>query len=511
MRKTLRLLLGDQLNAQHAWFETPEKNVLYLMMEIRQETDYVRHHIQKVLAFFLAMRTFAEERQAEGHQFVYLRIDDSENRQQLTENIRWAIEQYGIECFEYQLPDEYRLDEQLKTFTQGLSILSRPVDSQHFLVRREYVGEFFRKKKTYLLESFYRQMRREFDILMQGTEPEGGKWNYDTQNRKKFDGKVSIPPPLYFQRDVSELAQTLQKVGVRTIGNLKPEQFNWAVTRAEGLKLLDYFTQKLLPYFGTYQDAMEPDEPYLFHSRLSFLMNVKLLSPLEVVEHSVKAWQARKDEISLAQIEGFVRQIIGWREYMRGIYWAEMPDYATKNYFGHTRKLPDFFWSGETKMRCVREAVKGSLDHAYAHHIQRLMVTGNFALLAGIAPDEVDAWYLGIYADAIEWVEITNTRGMSQFADGGIVGTKPYVSSANYMQKMSRYCKGCHYSHKLRHGERACPFNSLYWHFFERHRELLEKNPRIGMAYRNLDRMEQSTREKLLQQAEDYLSRIEEL
>lgn len=511
MPHTLRLILGDQLNAQHDWFETTDDEVLYLMMEMRQETDYVRHHIQKVVAFFLAMRHFAEARQQEGHRLRYLRLNDPENTQSLTENIRQVIREEGIERFEYQLPDEYRLDQQLQEFTSTLDIPTEAIDSQHFLVGRDYVDSFFAGKKTYLLESFYRQMRKDFDLLMESGQPVGEKWNYDAQNRKKFDRKVSIPEALYFRRDVSDLVKMLEEEGVETIGNVQPEQFGWAITREEGLELLEYFCEHLLIHFGTYQDAMEPDKPYLFHSRLSFLMNAKLLSPLEVVRRSIREWEQRREEITLAQIEGFVRQIIGWREYMRGIYWAKMPEYAEMNYFNHERPLPDFFWTGDTKMKCVQDAVQNSLNNAYAHHIQRLMVTGNFALLAGVHPDEVDRWYLGIYADAVEWVEITNTRGMSQFADGGIVGTKPYVSSANYMHKMSRYCTNCHYDRKKKHGDKACPFNSLYWHFYERHREELGNNPRIGMMYRTLDKMNDENRQAILKQAEAYLENIESL
>jgi len=261
--------------------------------------------------------------------------------------------------------------------------------------------------------------------------------------------------------------------------------------------------------FGSYQDALSPEHDWLFHSRLSFVLNVKLISPIEVITRAIQEWESRKSEISFPQIEGFVRQILGWREYVRGIYWAKMPEYEKLNFFNHKRELPSFYWTGETKMRCVGHAVKQSLELAYAHHIQRLMVTGNFALLAGIDPDEVDRWYLGIYIDALQWVEITNTRGMSQFADGGVLATKPYVSSANYIDKMSSYCSGCFYDKKKRTGDGACPFNSLYWDFFARNEKVLRKNPRIGITYKNLDRM--SDLKEVREQAQKYLERIEEL
>jgi deoxyribodipyrimidine photolyase-related protein len=277
------------------------------------------------------------------------------------------------------------------------------------------------------------------------------------------------------------------------------------------LELLSFFIENCLPYFGTFQDAMTTDAWSVYHSRISFAMNVKLLSPKEVVDAVIQSYRSNEHSIALNQVEGFVRQIIGWREYMRGIYWMHMPDYAGLNFFNHENKLPDWYWTGETKMKCLSHSIKQSLQFAYAHHIQRLMVTGNFALLAGIHPDEVDSWYLGIYIDALEWVEITNTRGMSQFADGGIVGTKPYVSSANYIDKMSSYCGKCYYNSKQKVGERACPFNSLYWHFYARNEQLLRKNPRIGMAYVTWDKMQPQVKEELLHQAERYLSKINEL
>ncbi|MGF1533960.1 MAG: cryptochrome/photolyase family protein [Bernardetiaceae bacterium] len=507
----LRLILGDQLNAQHSWFQATDDQVLYVMMEMRQETDYVRHHIQKVIAFFGAMRAFAQERQAEGHRLIYLKINDPNNTQSLTENLRRLMKAYPISHFAYQNPDEYRLDKQLRDFTDGLAIPVTVADTEHFLVDRFFVRRFFAGKKMYLLESFYRQVRKDFELLMENEQPIGGQWNYDAQNRKKYDGKQAIPEPLVFVRDVRALLSEIEAAQVETIGKVDPKNFTWALTRQEALQLLDYFNAHLLPHFGTYQDAMVSDEPYLFHSRLSFAINAKILSPLEVVQSSIAAWRTRPEAISLAQIEGFVRQIIGWREYMRGIYWDQMPGYAEMNFFGHQHPLPSFYWTGKTKMHCLGQAIGQSLDHAYAHHIQRLMITGNFALLAGIAPDQVDQWYLGIYADAIEWVEITNTRGMSQFADGGIVGTKPYVSSANYIQKMSNYCKNCDYDPKKRHGDKACPFNSLYWDFHARNRESLEKNPRIGMVYRTWDKMNNEERGKTLAQADAYLERLDEL
>lgn len=511
MPKTLRLILGDQLNYQHTWFKNPDEQVTYLMMEIKPEATYVRHHIQKLIGFFLAMRAFADYMHTQGHSIRYFKIDDPDNQQSFDKNIQTLITQEGFEKFEYLLPDEYRLDQQLQKLSQSLGLPSEALDSEHFLSQRTDLAHFFAKKKSYLLESFYRQMRKDHNILMDGGQPLTGKWNYDQENRKKYDRSVPIPEALYFRRDVSELYQTIQKLAIPSIGRLDPENFIWPITRKESLQLLDYFVAYCLPYFGTYQDAMEPNEPYLFHSRLSFALNTKILSPLEVVKQAIAHWEKHQDQISIAQIEGFVRQIIGWREYMRGIYWAKMPAYATLNHFNHQNPLPDFFWTGKTKMACLAAAIGQSLDYAYAHHIQRLMVTGNFALLAGVHPDQVDEWYLGIYMDAIEWVEITNTRGMSQFADGGIVGTKPYISSANYIDKMSHYCKGCYYSKSKKYGDKACPFNSLYWNFYDQHKEKLAKNPRISLMINRLEKMKDGERQNLLEQAQTYLEKVNDL
>ena len=507
----LRLILGDQLNHNHTWFQEKNNDTIYLMMEMRQETDYVKHHIQKVIGFFTAMRFFAQSLENQGHNVIYLRLDDEQNEQSLTQNLELIIKQNQITHFEYQLPDEYRLDEQLKAFSNIIHISTKIYDTEHFLSYRTELGDFFKGKKTFLMESFYRMMRKKYGILMDGTEPLTGQWNYDTDNRKKLPKEHRPVEPLTFNRDVFDIYELIQKQEIKTIGSINPKAFFWPVTRQESLQLLDFFVKKCLPNFGTYEDAMTMQYWSIYHSRLSFSLNIKLLSPLEVVERAVEQWQQNQDKISIAQIEGFVRQIIGWREYMRGIYWSQMPDFQKLNFFEHQTKLPDFFWTGRTKMNCMTHAIGQSLNLAYAHHIQRLMIIGNFCLLVGINPDEIDEWYLGVYIDAIEWVEITNTRGMSQYADGGIVGSKPYVASANYIDKMSDYCGSCYYDKKKKVGAKSCPFNSLYWHFYERNRAKLERNPRIGMAFTMLNKMPEQQRSEILGQAEIYLNSIEEL
>ncbi|MFK7982853.1 MAG: cryptochrome/photolyase family protein [Saprospiraceae bacterium] len=511
MPKTLRLILGDQLNYTHSWFSKVDKDVHYVLMEMRQETDYVKHHIQKIIGFFSAMRAFSSHLEAAGHQVIYYQLDDAKNKQSLTENLQQLIEELTIEKFAYQLPDEYRLDEQLKTFCQQLSIETTVADTEHFLTQRHELADFFKGKKTYLMESFYRSMRKKYDLMMDGKQPLTGKWNYDKENRKKLPKDHVPTQPFLFERDVTDIYEMIQATDIQTIGKVNPKAFLWPINRTEALELLTFFNENCLHLFGTYQDAMTPNYWSLYHSRLSFSLNTKILSPLEVVLSAISYWQAHPDKISIAQIEGFIRQIIGWREYMRGIYWENMPTYRTLNFFENKRPLPSFFWDGQTKMNCLKCSIGQSLEYAYAHHIQRLMVTGSFTLLAGIHPDAVDEWYLGIYIDALEWVEITNTRGMSQFADGGIVGTKPYAGSANYIDKMSHYCSTCFYKKKEKTGAKACPFNSLYWHFYDRNRAKLEKNPRIGMAYRIWDKMDAAKKEAILLQAETYLENINSL
>lgn len=509
--KTLRLILGDQLNVRHSWYRENNPDVVYVMMEMRQEAEYVLHHVQKLIGFFGAMRNFAEALRAGGHNVIYYHFGDPENSGDLVKNLSQLIAAYKFQRFEYQLPDEYRLDEQLKEYCASLDIEFKAYDTEHFLTTRTTLADLFAGKKQFLMETFYRNMRKQYGILMSGNEPMGGKWNFDHDNREKYNAEVPIPRTYPLNNDVTEILEEIKANNIPHFGTVDPERFLWPLSRKQALLVLDDFIQHRLPWFGTYQDALDDTDAFMFHSRLSFALNTKMIHPLEVVQACVNAWNFDPERISLNQLEGFVRQIIGWREYMRGIYWLKMPDYATLNFFDNQRSLPEWFWTGNTKMRCMQKAIGQSLEHAYAHHIQRLMVTGNFALLAGIHPDEVDRWYLGIYIDALDWVEITNTRGMSQFADGGIVGSKPYCSSAAYINKMGNYCNGCYYNHKEKLSENACPFNTLYWHFHVCNREKLERNPRIGMMYRTWDKMQPDQQEAVLEKAEALLEQLNQL
>ncbi len=506
----VRLLLGDQLNLKHSWFREINPEVVYVLFEMRQETDYVSHHIQKVVAFFAAMRAFATHLEQLGHRVIYYKINDPHNTQKIEINLIQVFDQVKATSFDYLQPDEYRLDQQLQAFCEDMPLPHTCEDTEHFMTSRTQLKNFFSGKKQYVMEFFYREMRRHFGLLMQGDQPQGGAWNFDKNNRNKWKGKTKIPPA-YRPRNIGleALHQELLSCRLKTIGNFNAQTFSYPINREQALEQLDYFCIHLLQHFGSYQDAMHTAEENLFHSRISFALNTKMIDPLEVVETAIAFYKKNTASISLPQIEGFVRQIIGWREYMRGMYWMKMPDYKNSNVLQNTQPLPKFYWDGKTKMNCLKISINNSLDHAYAHHIQRLMITGNFALLTQTNPDEVDRWYLGIYADAIEWVQLPNTRGMSQFADGGIVATKPYISSGAYIHKMSNYCETCVYDHKKRIGADACPFNSLYWNFLDDKRSHLKNNHRMGMMYRLLDKIPANELAALKQRAYEVIQHPE--
>lgn len=506
----LRLVLGDQLNPNHSWFAAPDPEALYVLMEVRQETDYVLHHAQKIIAIFAAMRDFARQLQASGRKVHYLAIDDPQNLQSIPANLDELIARYRAKSFEYQAPDERRLDEQLAEYIQRIGIPARMVDSEHFLTRRDEAAAFFASRKRWKMEPFYRHMRKSHGVLMQADgRPVGGRWNFDAENRKSWLGRPvepADPRPMHYH---SALWADIVMAGIKSFGQPRADTLQWPLNRNEALRQLDAFIGHGLPHFGDFQDAMSRDANRLFHSMLSFALNVKMLSPREVVARAEEAWQ--NDQAPLSAVEGFVRQVLGWREYMRGVYWARMPEYAESNFFGHRRDLPKWFWTGETRMSCLRHAIGQSLEQAYAHHIQRLMLTGNFALLAGLDPWQVHQWYLGIYIDAFEWVELPNTLGMSQYADGGLLATKPYVSSAVYIHRMSDYCENCWYRRDERTGTRACPFNALYWDFLARHRSKLGSNGRLALSYKRYDETSDTRRQALRAHAAELLEHLDDL
>ncbi len=512
--QTLRLILGDQLNSNHSWFKQQDARILYVLAEMPSEVGYTKHHVQKVCAFFLAMQAFAEHLEQSGHHVVWLTLDETHLHATIEDCLAALIKRFKPSALEYQQPDEYRLSAALSSLDVGVSVTR--CESEHFILPFSELTTYFSPKKSHLMESFYRKMRQKTQYLMENQKPIGGKWNFDAQNRQKITVKdlPGIPKPLCFENDATEVLKRLKRHNVETFGQAD-EYLRWPVTSQQAIELLDYFCEQGLPRFGQFQDAMTNQSEYawsLYHSRVSFALNAKLLSPKEVIETALQAYEQSSGMISIAQIEGFVRQILGWREYIRGMYWVNMPEYQSLNFFNAQRALPEYFWTGQTKMACMNACLGQSLETSYAHHIQRLMVIGNFCLLAGIDPDQVDAWYLGVYIDAIEWVEMPNTRGMSQFSDGGLIATKPYCASGSYINKMSDYCKGCAYNVKEKTSDDACPFNALYWHFIDRNSEQLSKNPRMGMSYRTWNhRFDQQQRAAILKKAQIHLVQLENL
>lgn len=501
MNKVLRIILGDQLNENHSWFKKREEHVVYAMFELKQEANYVKQHIQKVVGFFLAMRNFANQLKSNGFNVVYFKITDANNTHSFIDNIRLLVKKHNITKIEYQQPDEYRLDKYFKNELNVLNITTEMFDTEHFYTSREELVSFSEGRKKTVMEDFYRYMRKKHHVLVENQKPIGGKWNYDALNRKKWNEDELIPLPYEPNNNCADIIKEITDANIKTFGKVGAE-FNYPISRAQALMQLNYFCVYLLPFFGDYQDAMHTSQDFLYHSKLSFALNIKLISPREVVKAVEDTFYKSKD-IHISQAEGFIRQILGWREYMRGMYWQLGEDFKKQNFFSNTAKLPEFYWTGDTKMNCLKQSLKNSLENSYAHHIQRLMILGNFALLLGVHPDEVDFWFLGVYVDAIEWVQLPNTRGMSQFADGGSIATKPYVSSASYINKMSNYCKSCSYNYKTKTDNDSCPFNTLYWNFLDANKPLLEKNHRMRMMYSLLNKMQLKTQDftKILEKA----------
>ena len=503
----LKLILGDQLNINHSWFKENNSKITYVMMEVKEETSYVLHHAQKIIATFAAMRFFAEQLQQKGFEVIYFKINDKQNKQSFYQNINKTIKEKNIGELQYLEPDEYRLSTELKKLESIENIKVESVDTEHFLVPKLYAKDFFSEKKHWRMEEFYRNMRKKFSILMEEDKPIGGKWNFDSDNRKRWNGSPNTTEDFRPSHNHEKLFLEINNENIEHFGEGQETSFHWPISREESITLLNNFIAKDLVNFGDFQDALHDENWRLFHSFLSFSLNSKMLSPLEVIKKAEEAYYEK--DLPLASVEGFIRQILGWREYIRGVYWANMPGYDQHNFFKHNAKLPDWYWTGKTDMRCLALSISQSLANAYAHHIQRLMVTGNFALLAQVHPDEVDRWYLGVYADAVG-VQLPNTRGMSQWADGGIVATKPYVSAAAYIHKMSNYCEGCKYDKKKRVGDDACPFNSLYWNFLDDKKQYFAKNNRMAMMLRLLEKIPPTELADLKERAYKIISNPDE-
>ncbi|TKA97964.1 cryptochrome/photolyase family protein [Cereibacter changlensis] len=500
----LVLVLGDQLTPTVAALRGADRaRDLVVMAEVMGEAASVAHHPQKIALIFAAMRKFAAGLCAEGWQVAYTRLDDPESSGSIGgELLRRAAETGAAEVLA-TIPGEWRLIEALEALPLPVTLL--PDD--RFLCSRAEFEDWARDRKQLRMEYFYREMRRKTGLLMREGGPEGGQWNYDAENRRPAAPDLFRAKPPRFEPDAvtEEVLDLVEAHFGGNFGRLRP--FGWATDREGALRALEHFIAEALPRFGAEQDAMLRGDPTLSHALISPYLNLGLLAPLEVCQRAEAAWRA--GAAPLNAVEGFIRQIIGWREYVRGIYFLEGPGYTARNALEHRRALPPLYWGAETRMACLSHAVGQTRDMAYAHHIQRLMVTGNFALLAGIDPHQVHEWYLEVYIDAYEWVEAPNTIGMSQFADGGLVASKPYVSSGNYINGMSDYCKGCSYSVTAKQGPAACPFNLLYWHFLLRHRARFERNPRMGPVYRTWEKMESGKRETVLAEAETFLARMD--
>ena len=498
---TLRFVLGDHLTRDIASLADRSRGDVVLMAEVAQETTYVRHHKQKIALVLSAMRHFAEALREEGANVDYVRLDAPENSGSFAGELRRAVARHRAKRVIVAEPGEWRVREALANADIGAPLEIREDD--RFFATTSRFAKWAQGRSNYRMEFFYREMRRAHGVLMEGDQPVGGRWNFDADNRKPPPKTFHPDAPPRFTPDATTRA-VLDLVGRRFadhFGDLEP--FGWAVTRADALRALDAFVRDHLPDFGDHQDAMAKGEPFLHHATLSPYLNLGLLTPREVCAAAERAYA--KGEAPLNAVEGFVRQILGWREYMRGLYWLKMPQYARSNALAARRPLPAFYWTGKTKLACVAEVVSQLRRHAYAHHIQRLMVTGNLALIAGFAPAEVEDWYLAVFADAYDWVELPNTHGMALFADGGVVGSKPYAASGAYINRMSNYCGTCAYDPKIKSGPNACPFNPLYWDFLIRNRERLAKNPRMTMPYRTLDTMSEDRRADIERDAKAIL------
>lgn len=508
----LILVLGDQLSFTSPALDEfdPAQDGL-LMIEAPGEAKVVWSHKARITLFLAAMRHFANGVAARGWPLDYVQIDDPADPD-FGERLRQALRRHRPQALRLAEPGEWRMLERIQTIAKEESVVLHLLDDTHFLCSRSEFADWARGKKELRLEFFYRLMRKKLGVMMDGAEPAGGQWNFDAENRSAYPkrtGPGAIPAPASFAPDAvtREVIALVEKLFPDHPGSL--DRFAWPVTREQGLETLARFIDQRLSKFGDYQDAMWTDTPLGWHSLLSTALNLHLLDPREVIAAAEQAW--RKGRVSIESAEGFIRQVLGWREFIRGVYWTDMPAMAKANHYGHERDLPKWFWHGDTRMACVRDTLKQTLELGYAHHIQRLMVTGNFALLAGLLPQQVCDWYLAIYVDAIEWVELPNTAGMALHACGPRFTSKPYVASGAYINRQSNYCGGCRYEPTRRTGENACPFTTLYWHFIARHETTLSANPRTALMAKNLQKLDAAERKAIQARAEHMLATLDDL
>jgi len=506
----LRLILADQLSESLASLTNVDKEQdVIFFCEVMTEATYVAHHPKKIAFLFAAMRHFAETLKKQGFNVRYTRLNDPANTGSFNGEITRATNELNPQKIILTHPGEWRVLEMMAQWEDRLGIPVDILEDHRFLCNHETFRAWAAGKKQLRMEFFYREMRKKHQLLMDPDgNPEGGQWNYDKENRKPLKPNRTIPKRLTHKK--SKITKdVLNLVEIQFADHFgSPTPFHYAVTRSQALVELEHFIDNVLPFFGDYQDAMMLGEPYLFHSLLSSYLNAGLLLPLEVCQKAEQAYRANKAPLNA--VEGFIRQILGWREYVRGIYWHHMPKYAALNYFNATLPLPAFYWGEETKMVCIREAVRQTKDQAYAHHIQRLMITGNFALLAGLDVRQVQEWYLAVYSDAYEWVEMPNTLGMALFGDGGIMASKPYAASGKYIHRMSNYCETCQYNPNEMTGDTACPFNALYWDFLARHESKLRGNQRMPYVFATWDKFGSEKQKKIREQARVVLQRMQD-
>ncbi|NMH58415.1 cryptochrome/photolyase family protein [Alteromonas ponticola] len=505
---TLRLILGDQLDATLPIVKDAVKTKdVFLLAEVKEEATYVKHHKKKIALLFSAMRHFAQQLKQDGYTVVYRKYSDPNNQGSLLNEVARLCEKQKFDSVEVTEPGEFRLLKSMQQWQHQLKLPATLLPDPRFFCSTEAFNQWASDKEILRMEYFYRQMRVDHQVLIeQDNKPIGGKWNYDKQNREALPDSVEIPQKVTFEPD--EITRQVIELVKAEFGDHFGEidNFDLAVTREQALKVLQHFVEVRLKDFGQYQDAMKHGQPWLFHSHISFYINCGLLRPKEVVQAAEQAYHS--GEVPLNSAEGFIRQILGWREFIRGFYWHFMPNLKLDNFFKASRDLPAFFWNGETKMNCLRQCINDTRENAYAHHIQRLMVLGNFCLLTEIAPEQVQEWYLLVYADAYEWVELPNVNAMILFADGGKLASKPYIASGNYINKMSDYCKHCKYKVSVKTGETACPFNYLYWRFVAKHQTILSDNPRMNMVMNALSRMSTEKLEAAQSSATRFLSML---
>ncbi|MGH1571740.1 cryptochrome/photolyase family protein [Methylobacterium sp. P31] len=506
-RGTLRFILGDQLTRRvSSLVDLDPEHDLVLMVEVRDEATYVRHHKQKIAFLFAAMRHFAAELEAEGITVAYVRLTDPGNTGSFSGELARAVARHRPERVVVTEPGDWRVWQMMQDWRETLPVPVEIRADNRFLCPREDFARWAEGRHHLRMETFYRGMRRRTGLLMDAGEPVGGRWNFDAENRKRLPKGHRAPDRIGFQPDAvtREVIALVEREFGAHFGDLAT--FSWPVTRADALAALQHFIAACLPTFGDYQDAMKAGAPFLYHALLSPALNAGLLTAEEVCRAAERAYREGAAPINAA--EGFIRQILGWREYVRGLYWARMPEYRESNALGAGRDLPWFYWSGETKLNCIATVVSETRAHAYAHHIQRLMVTGNFALIAGLDPAQVEVWYLIVFADAYEWVELPNVHGMVLWADGGVMGSKPYAASGAYIDRMSDYCASCAYDVKVKAGPDACPFNYLYWNFLIENEDKLAGNPRMTMPYNGLRRLGDKRRAEIRRDATAFFATL---